>query len=291
MIYLMNCEKRFEIYFDNYRFVRKQTIFDFSNLIDDKKVAWRNHRDNLFNESNDESFWKKFVQWCKNQCRHLIVRDIDVIRQFASAQQRFTQSVQQFIDYLQRLWSEHDRQSFERKRMNTLKNRVLSKIAWNSTRHAVQIITYETLIQQYVKSKMSFRRSGELSKLDTTSNAVNTDSSSNTSQSNSKDSNAKNKSKKTSQTKTQVNVTARIKFAKSDFKSKTRTLKSKLTCFACERKSHIKTNSKCSKYAETMKTRNKNDDARKVKIWCSSLKHWDCQQSSENHAAYFCLMI
>ena len=39
MIYLMNCEKRFEIYFDNYRFVRKQTIFDFSNLIDDKKIA------------------------------------------------------------------------------------------------------------------------------------------------------------------------------------------------------------------------------------------------------------
>ena len=113
---------------------------------------------------------------------------------------------------------------------------------------------------------MSLRRNDELSKLDATSNAVNTDSSNNTSQSKSKDSNAKNKNKKTFQAKTQINVTARIKFTKSDFKFKTRTFKSKLTCFACERKNHIKTNSECSKYAEIMKTRNKNDDAKKVKF-------------------------
>ena len=39
MIYLMNCEKRFEIYFDNYCFAKKQIIFDFLNFIDDKKIA------------------------------------------------------------------------------------------------------------------------------------------------------------------------------------------------------------------------------------------------------------
>jgi hypothetical protein len=73
-----------------------------------------------------------------------------------------TQTVASFNDYLTALWAQRDRPVDDQERMETLRARVVEKIALEPMKDALQPITYASLLLQYQGIEQRLRRMKEL---------------------------------------------------------------------------------------------------------------------------------
>ena len=247
----------------DFRTEREKTKWAASLLEQTKRSQWRTHEKSVI-ETGNVLDWTDFCEYLKAMLSNPEMRTYECELKLEHAKQRDSQSVSDFVQYLDRLYGDLDYTVTDAEKLRTLRRKTLQPIVYDSFKHAdvKTATTYASLTSLYIVIENTLRGTGQMKKIGSQKEGAaashNIDSSDGqASNANHNQSDEKpQKGKKPFVPANRPQQPSQGQQQKSQPKPKKRSKKSKpkidiatAICYICSGIGHLTNNFKCSLYA------------------------------------------
>ena len=263
----------------DFRTEREKTKWAASLLEQTKRSQWRTHEKSVI-ETGNVLDWTDFCEYLKAMLSNPEMRTYECELKLEHAKQRDSQSVSDFVQYLDRLYGDLDYTVTDAEKLRTLRRKTLQPIVYDSFKHAdvKTATTYASLTSLYIVIENTLRGTGQMKK--TGPQGGGAAASHNTGSSGGQASNANHNQgggkpqggKKPSVPANRPQQPSQGQQQKGQPKPKGRSKEGKpkidiatATCYTCSGIGHLANDPKCPLYAQRQEIRNRQKDSEKDK--------------------------